>query len=182
MACGGLLYGTGFGVAALGVSSHNIGLMYFGNLLCGIGYGCAYTPPIQACLDWFPDRKGLASGIVIAGFGSGALFFTPMMGYLSNKFASMPTYLGNNLDIVTEGGKQFVRMGAELQEVVHEQNRWRYCCCACASLVSVDVPYRRLVSHEGNSPHPHRRLGDGGSSLDEPTPSQSSQEASPQGK
>ena len=49
---GGLLYGAGFGVAALGVSSHNIGLMYFGNLLCGIGYGCAYTPPIQACLDW----------------------------------------------------------------------------------------------------------------------------------
>ena len=93
--------------------------MYFGNLLCGIGYGCAYTPPIQACLDWFPDRKGLASGIVIAGFGSGALFFTPMMGYLTSKFASMPTYLGNNLDIVTEGGKQFVRMGAELQEVVY---------------------------------------------------------------
>jgi len=119
LACGGLLYGTGFGVAALGVSSHNIGLMYFGNLLCGIGYGCAYTPPIQACLDWFPDRKGLASGIVIAGFGSGALFFTPMMGYLSSKFAAMPTYLGNNLDIVTEGGKQFARMGSELQEVVY---------------------------------------------------------------
>ena len=59
----------------MGVSTHNIGLMYFGkiistgqtmlnfvsagNLLCGIGYGCAYTPPIQACLDWFPDKKGL---------------------------------------------------------------------------------------------------------------------------
>ena len=37
LAFGGLLYGAGFGVAALGVSSHNIGLMYFGNLLCGIG-------------------------------------------------------------------------------------------------------------------------------------------------
>ena len=85
----------------MGVSTHNIGLMYFGNLLCGIGYGAAYTPPIQACLDWFPDRKGLASGIVIAGFGSGALFFTPMMGYLSSKFATMPTFLGNNLDVIT---------------------------------------------------------------------------------
>ena len=41
-----------------------------------------------------------------------------MMGYLTSKFASMPTYLGtNNLDIVTEGGKQFVRMGSELKEV-----------------------------------------------------------------
>ena len=114
------MYGTGFGVAAAGVSSHNIGLMYLGNLLCGVGYGCAYTPPIQACLDWFPDKKGLASGIVIAGFGSGALFFTPMMGFLSSKFATMPTYLGiNNLDIITEGGKQFVRMGSELKEVVY---------------------------------------------------------------
>ena len=104
----------------MGVSSHNIGLMYFGNLLCGIGYGAAYTPPIQACLDWFPDRKGLASGIVIAGFGSGALFFTPMMGFLTSKFSSMPTYLGaGNLDIVTESGKQFVRMGGELKEVVY---------------------------------------------------------------
>jgi len=119
LACGGLLYGSGFGVAALGVSTHNIGLMYFGNLLCGIGYGAAYTPPIQACLDWFPDRKGLASGIVIAGFGSGALFFTPMMGYLSSKFATMPTFLGNNLDVITEGGKQFVKMGSELKEVVY---------------------------------------------------------------
>merc|ERR1719481_1330010 len=119
LACGGLLYGTGFGVAALGVSTHNIGLMYFGNLLSGIGYGCAYTPPIQALIDWFPDRKGLASGIVIAGFGSGALFFTPMMGFLTSKFASMPTYLGNNLEIITEGGKQFARVGAELKEVVY---------------------------------------------------------------
>ena len=43
-----------------------------------------------------------------------------MMGYLSSKFSTMPTYLGvNNLDIVTEGGKQFVRMGSELKEVVY---------------------------------------------------------------
>lgn len=53
LACGGLLYGAGFGVAAMGVSSHNIGLMYFGNLLCGVGYGCAYTPPIQVKIFHF---------------------------------------------------------------------------------------------------------------------------------
>merc|ERR1719308_142977 len=134
LACGGLLYGSGFGVAALGVNTHNIGLMYFGNLLCGIGYGAAYTPPIQACLDWFPDRKGLASGIVIAGFGSGALFFTPMMNFLTNKFCAMPTYLGNNLDIVVEGGKQFARIGGELQEVVY-----------ATAGESLKLPYEGLV-------------------------------------
>merc|ERR1719308_439973 len=116
---GGILYGTGFGVASMGVSMHNIGLMYAGNLLCGIGYGCAYTPPIQALIDWFPDRKGLASGIVIAGFGSGALFFTPMMSALTNKFCTLPTYLGNSVDLVVEGGKQFAKVGGELQEVVY---------------------------------------------------------------
>jgi len=119
LALGGVLYGAGFCVAATGVSMHNVGLMYAGNLLCGIGYGCSYTPPIQALIDWFPDRKGLASGIVIAGFGSGALFFTPMMNMLTNKFCIIPTYLGNSLDIVVEGGKQFARVGGELQEVVY---------------------------------------------------------------
>jgi len=119
LALGGMLYGAGFGVASLGVSMHNVSLMYAGNLLCGIGYGCAYTPPIQALIDWFPDRKGLASGIVIAGFGSGALFFTPMMNLLTNKFCSMPTYLGQSLDIVVEGGKQFAKVGGELKEVVY---------------------------------------------------------------
>ncbi len=50
----------------------------------------------QALLNWFPDRRGLASGLVIGGFGSGALIFTPMVGALANRFHRLPTYLGNN--------------------------------------------------------------------------------------
>jgi hypothetical protein len=52
-------------------------------------------------IDWFPDKKGLASGLVIAGFGSGALFFTPMMNMLTNKFSTLPTYLGSRSSIVS---------------------------------------------------------------------------------
>ena len=70
-------------------------------------------------IDWFPDRKGLASGLVIAGFGSGALFFTPVMGALSSKFAVMPTFLGSSLEVVLEGGRQFSQVGGRLQEVVY---------------------------------------------------------------
>ena len=44
---------------------------------------------LKALIDWFPDRKGLASGLVIAGFGSGALFFTPMMNMFTSKFRSV---------------------------------------------------------------------------------------------
>ena len=40
-------------------------------------------------LDWFPDRRGLASGLVIAGFGSGALAFTPLVQNLCGRWADM---------------------------------------------------------------------------------------------
>merc|ERR1719477_14803 len=119
MAMGSVLYGSGFGLAAAGVATHNLPLLYAGNLVCGAGYGLTYTPPIQALIDWFPDRKGLASGLVIAGFGSGALFFTPMMSMLTSKFSVLPTYLGSSVEVVLEGGKQFANIGGELQEVVY---------------------------------------------------------------
>ncbi|XP_023327563.1 uncharacterized protein LOC111700759 [Eurytemora carolleeae] len=119
LATGGLLFGAGFCVSAVGVMNHSLPVLYAGNLLCGIGYGCSYTPPIQALIDWFPDKKGLASGLVIAGFGSGALFFTPMMNTLTNKFSQLPTYLGNSVEVVVEGGKQFATVGGQLKEVVY---------------------------------------------------------------
>ncbi len=86
--------------------------------MAGVGYGCAYTPPIQALLEWFPDKRGLASGIVISGFGSGALFFAPIMNYFTRTFSTLPTYLGNQLETITEGGKLFAKVGDSLQEVV----------------------------------------------------------------
>jgi len=119
MVTGGALFGTAWGIMALGVSMHNLPLLYAGNLLAGIGYGCTYTPPIQAMIEWFPDKRGIASGIVIAGFGSGALFFTPMMNTLSAKFAQMPEYLGKSIETVTESGKMFTKVGESMQEVVY---------------------------------------------------------------
>lgn len=119
MAVGGITFGAGFGLASLGVATHNLPLLYTGNFVCGVGYGLAYTPPIQALIDWFPDKKGLASGLVIAGFGSGALFFSPMMNMLTNKFCQLPTYLGNSLEIVLDGGRQFTMVGGQLQEVIY---------------------------------------------------------------
>ena len=48
LATGSLLVGAGFSVAALGVASHTLQLLYLGNLMVGVGNGVAYTPPIQA--------------------------------------------------------------------------------------------------------------------------------------
>jgi len=119
MVVGGTLFGTAFGLTALGVSMHSLPLVYAGNMLAGIGYGCTYTPPIQALIEWFPDKRGMASGIVIAGFGSGALFFTPMMNMMSAKFAKMPEYLGKSIETITESGKMFTKVGDSMQEVVY---------------------------------------------------------------
>jgi len=119
MAVGGMLFGAGFFLTAAGVQAHSLPLMYAGNLVAGIGYGCAYTPPIQALINWFPDKKGLASGLVIGGFGSGALFFTPAINALCQKFTVLPTYLGTQLELMVEGGRQFTKVGETMQEVVY---------------------------------------------------------------
>ena len=50
MAMGALLYGSGWGLAATGVATHNLSLLYAGNFVCGAGYGLTYTPPIQVLL------------------------------------------------------------------------------------------------------------------------------------
>jgi len=119
MATGAGFFGSGLIVTAAGIATHSLPLVYTGNVLAGLGYGTAYTPPIQALINWFPDKKGLASGIVIGGFGSGALFFTPAINALSQKFSVLPTYLGQSVETVMESGRQYVRAASgELQEVV----------------------------------------------------------------
>ena len=67
--------------------------------MAGVGYGCSYTPPIQALIEWFPDKRGLASGVVIAGFGSGALFFTPAMNALMQKVVIFELHKNNDIQI-----------------------------------------------------------------------------------
>ena len=55
MAMGSVLYGSGFGLAAAGVATHNLPLLYAGNLVCGAGYGLTYTPPIQVQPIFLPN-------------------------------------------------------------------------------------------------------------------------------
>ena len=91
MATGSLMFGSGMLLASAGILCHSLPLLYLGNMVCGVGYGCSYTPPLQALVEWFPDKKGLASGLVIAGFGSGALVFTPAINTLASMFYVSPS-------------------------------------------------------------------------------------------
>ena len=62
---------------------------------------------------------GLGTGLVIGGFGSGALFFTPAINALCMKFSQLPTYLGSSVELVMQEGRQFAQLGGQLQEVVY---------------------------------------------------------------
>ena len=73
---GGLLLGVSFVLGAFLVSGDRPWALYLTyGILGGAGIGFAYVCPIASAVKWFPDRKGLITGVAVAGFGGGALFF-----------------------------------------------------------------------------------------------------------
>jgi OFA family oxalate/formate antiporter-like MFS transporter len=86
---GGLLFGGGWMLASLG--SINFAFTIAGIGLCaGLGAGFAYIVPIATCIRWFPDNKGLVTGVAVAGFGGGAALVSQTAGWLMNSLAWSP--------------------------------------------------------------------------------------------
>jgi MFS transporter, OFA family, oxalate/formate antiporter len=83
--CGGTLYAVGTMLASL-VDSHDklwlLAVTYGG--MGGIGLGAAYITPIAMLVKWFPDRRGLITGLAVAGFGFGAVITAPLAKGLMN--------------------------------------------------------------------------------------------------
>jgi OFA family oxalate/formate antiporter-like MFS transporter len=74
----GLIYGASYLLAAWFSSQHSLGGMYFSyGLLGGIGMGMGYITPVATITKWFPDRRGLMTGVAVAGYGAGALIMSP---------------------------------------------------------------------------------------------------------
>ncbi|RKS08026.1 nitrate/nitrite transporter NarK [Nocardiopsis sp. Huas11] len=87
----GLCWSGGFAVAALGVATGQLWLVYLGyGFLGGIGLGIGYISPVSTLIKWFPDRPGLATGIAIMGFGGGALIASPLSAELLTRYADTP--------------------------------------------------------------------------------------------
>ena len=76
---GGLLLGTGYVLSGFFGDSFWIQLMCIG-IIGGAGIGLAYVVPISVCVKWFPDKKGLITGLAVAGFGFGATIWVKLAG------------------------------------------------------------------------------------------------------
>ena len=81
--CGGLV------ISAFGVRVHQLWMLWLGSgLIGGIGLGLGYISPVSTLIEWFPDRRGMATGMAIMGFGGGALVGAPLADFLINQFRS----------------------------------------------------------------------------------------------
>ncbi|WP_210513848.1 L-lactate MFS transporter [Hymenobacter terricola] len=92
MLASSLCFGGGFLIGSLGVHLHSLALLYFGyGFVGGIGLGIGYISPVSTLIKWFPDRKGVATGMAIMGFGGGAMIGSPLANNLMTHFkASAP--------------------------------------------------------------------------------------------
>ena len=116
--CFGLLLGGGFIIGSLGIFLHEQGveiamslpmissepivlklglyLLYLGyGVIGGIGLGLGYVSPVSTLIRWFPDRRGMATGMAIMGFGGGAMIAKLSIDRLLAKFYKAPEYLGS---------------------------------------------------------------------------------------
>ena len=91
----GLLWGGGVFLSSF--AAHKLWLLYLGyGIIGGTGLGMGYIVPIAVLVKWFPERRGLITGIAVGGFGAGSLLAAPVAGRLVQSVGLMPTfaYLG----------------------------------------------------------------------------------------
>ena len=114
-------WGGGFMVGGAGILTHQLWLIYLGyGVLGGCGLGLGYVSPVATLIRWFPDRRGMATGMAIMGFGGGAMIGAPLKEYFIHLYYKAPEFLGSvdAVDLITEGGKRFADIAGQMKEVV----------------------------------------------------------------
>lgn len=106
-----LCWGGGLILAGLAVAIHQLWLVYLIAILCGIGQGLGYITPVSTLIKWFPDRRGMATGFAIMGYGGGAMIGAPLAVWLMAHF-SRNGIPGVSLALIAMGVIYFVVMCA----------------------------------------------------------------------
>jgi MFS family permease len=114
-------WGGGFLLGGLGIVTHQLWLLYLGyGVVGGCGLGLGYVSPVSTLIKWFPDRRGMAAGMAIMGFGGGAIIGSPLKEHLIHTFYEAPVYLGKQEEVplITEGGKRYADVNGQRKEVI----------------------------------------------------------------
>ena len=114
-------WGGGFLLSSFGIWLHQLWLLYLGyGVIGGCGLGLGYVSPVSTLIRWFPDRRGMAAGMAIMGFGGGAIIGAPLKEFLIQHFYRAPEYLGRlgQITLTTTAGKRFTSISGQLREVV----------------------------------------------------------------
>lgn len=114
-------WGGGFLLGSLGIVWHQLWLLYLGyGVVGGCGLGLGYVSPVSTLIKWFPDRRGMATGLAIMGFGGGAIIGAPLKEFLMRQFYEPPDYLGtaDSIALTTKDGKRFAQVNGAEREVL----------------------------------------------------------------
>lgn len=106
----GILYGIGYMVSGFSASHHSLHGLYLGyGVLGGIGMGMGYICPVATLVKWFPDRRGLMTGVAVCGYGFGAAVMGPFAAWEIKRYGLSPTFwtLGIVYMIVVVAAAQF---------------------------------------------------------------------------
>ena len=105
-----LCWSGGLILGGIGVYVHQLWLMWLGaGVVGGVGLGLGYISPVSTLVKWFPDRRGMATGMAIMGFGGGAMIGAPLAALLMNYFKT-PTSVGVWETFMAMGAIYFVFM------------------------------------------------------------------------
>ena len=113
---GGVIYALGYIISAYALSSDTLWLLYLAfGILGGSGLGLAYVTPVATVSKWFTKNQGLATGMVVMGFGLGALVMSKMLAPLflqisSGNLSTTFLYIGLTLLIVLPISSSFMQL------------------------------------------------------------------------
>jgi len=114
-----LFFGLGIFFSGFAVKINSLPLLYlFYGVFGGIGLGIGYTAPVSSLVKWFPDKRGMATGLAIMGFGFGALISSPIEAHLIVKIGIANTFF-------TLGAIYFVVMISAAQYLARPPIDWQ---------------------------------------------------------